>query len=252
MKTATLRVHTPEGIVFSQLLAGPVTRFLAWSLDLLCIIAMLTALGILFGLLQMLSANIASALYILSYFIISVGYGIACEWAWRGQTVGKRLFRLRVVDAEGLKLQFHQIATRNLLRFVDSLPIFYFLGGIVCWFSSRCQRLGDIAANTIVIRHPRIAQPDLDQLLAGKFNSLRLYPHLAARLRQRVSPAEAAVAAQALVRREQFDPIPRLDLFANLASHFREKVEFPAEASDGIADEQYIRNVVDVLYRTKS
>src|SRR2546430_9794845 len=95
--------------------------------------------------------------------------------------------------SEGLRLQFHQIVTRNLLRFVDSLPLFYFVGGLVSWLSPKCQRLGDLADNTIVIRSPRISEPDLDQLLAGKFNSLRQYPHLAARLRHRVSPAEAAV-----------------------------------------------------------
>ena len=80
-----------------------------------------------------------------------------CEWRWRGQTIGKRLLRLRVVDAEGMRLQFNQIVTRNLLRFVDSLPAFYFVGGLACWLSPKCQRLGDIAANTIVIRNPRVA-----------------------------------------------------------------------------------------------
>src|SRR5206468_9747860 len=97
----------------------------------------------------------------LSYFVVSIGYTITCEWSWRGQTLGKRLLRLRVVDAEGLRLQFNQVVTRNLLRFVDSLPIFYFVGGVVCWFSPKCQRLGDIAANTVVICYPRIAEPDL-------------------------------------------------------------------------------------------
>src|ERR1051325_6115860 len=147
MKTALLRVRTPEGIVFSQLLAGPVTRFLAWFIDLLCIGTLLTIVGQVLLLVQLVSASFAGALYVLSYFVISIGYGIVCEWAWRGQSVGKRLFRLRVVDAEGLRLQFNQIVTRNLLRFVDSLPLFYLLGGVVCWFNSRCQRLGDIAAN---------------------------------------------------------------------------------------------------------
>jgi len=115
-----------------------------------------------------------------------------------------------------------------------------------------CGRLGDLAANTIVVRNPRLAEPDLDQLFAGKYNSLRQYPHLAARLRQRISPAEASVALQALFRRDEFDPYARIELFAGLAAHFRVKVEFPAEAIDGITDEQYIRNVVDVAYRTRT
>jgi uncharacterized RDD family membrane protein YckC len=252
MKTSTLLIRTPEGIVFSQLLAGPVTRFLAWFIDLLCVGALLMVLGKFLILLQLVSENFAGAVYALGYFAISIGYGIICEWWWRGQTVGKKLFRLRVVDAEGLRLQFNQIVTRNLLRFVDSLPAFYFVGGVTCWLNSKCQRLGDVAANTIVIRNPRITEPDLDQLLAGKYNSLRAYPHLAARLRQRVTPAEAGVALQALLRRDEFDPYARIELFAELAAHFRAKVDFPAEAIEGIADEQYLRNVVDVVYRTRS
>ncbi len=130
--------------------------------------------------------------------------------------------------------------------------MFYFVGGLVCWLSPKSQRLGDIAANTVVVRNPRVVEPDIDQLLTGKFNSLRAYPHLAARLRQNVSPAEAALAVQALVRRDEFDPVDRVELFAELAAHFRAKAEFPAEATDGIADEQYVRNVVDVIYRPRT
>jgi len=251
MKTSSLFIRTPEGIVFSQLLAGPVTRFFAWFIDLLCISAAMTLLGFGLDLLELVNGNFAAALYVLGYFVISIGYGIFFEWRWRGQTVGKKLFRLRVVDVEGMRLQFNQIVVRNLLRFVDALPAFYFVGGVTCWLNPKCQRLGDIAANTIVIRNPRVAEPDLDQLLAGKYNSLRQYPHLAARLRQRISPAEADVVLQALLRREEFDPADRVELFGELAAYFRARVEFPAEATDGVADEQYLRNVVDVLYRTR-
>ena len=252
MNSSLLKIRTPEGIVFSQLLAGPVTRFLAWFIDVMCILALLETLGRLLILLQFVSSNLAGAVYTLGYFAISIGYGMACEWRWRGQTIGKKLFRLRVVDAEGLRLQFNQIVTRNLLRFVDALPAFYFVGGVACWLSPQCQRLGDLAANTIVIRNPRVAQPDLDQLSAGMFNSLRHYPHLAGRLRQRVSPLEAAIALQALLRRDEFAPITRLELFRDLAAHFRAKVAFPPEATDGITDEQFLRNVADVIYRTRA
>jgi uncharacterized RDD family membrane protein YckC len=252
MKTSTLLIRTPEGIVFSQMLAGPVTRFFAWFIDQLCISAAMMLLGSVFSLLELVSWNFAGALAVLVYFTISIGYGIFFEWSWRGQTVGKKLFRLRVADAEGMRLQFNQIVVRNLLRFVDALPAFYFVGGLTCWLNSKCQRLGDLAANTIVLRAPRIAEPDLDQLLAGKFNSLRQFPHLAARLRQNVLPAEADVALQALVRRDEFDPVARVELFGELAAHFRAKVAFPAEATDGVADEQFLRNVADVIYRTRA
>jgi hypothetical protein len=81
-----------------------------------------------------------------------------------------------------------------LLRVVDLLPACYLVGGVACLLSRRAQRLGDLAANTIVVRSRQPPAPDLDQLLAGKFNSLRDYPHLAARLVQRVTPPEAYLA----------------------------------------------------------
>jgi uncharacterized RDD family membrane protein YckC len=251
MKTGTLLIRTPEGIVFSQTLAGPVTRFLAWLMDFLTITAALSMVQTFLNTIGYLNANIAGTIFILLYFIVSIGYGIAFEWMWRGQTIGKRLFRLRVVDAEGMRLQFDQVMTRNLLRFADMLPGFYFVGGVACLLSRKYQRLGDIAANTVVVRTPVVQEPDLEQLLGRTFNSLRQYPYLAARLRQRVSPAEAATALQAIVRRAEFEPSARLELFEQLASHFRSKVEFPPDATDGVSDEQYIRNVADILTVTR-
>jgi uncharacterized RDD family membrane protein YckC len=251
-RTNTLLIKTPEGVVFSQTLAGPVTRFLAWMFDLLCILGLLLALQILTTFLFVVSPELAMALSILFAFVVNVGYGMTLEWFWRGQTLGKRLLRLRVVDAAGLRLQFSQVAIRNLLRVIDMLPGMYLVGGVAALFSQKAQRLGDLAANTVVIRIPKISEPDLQQLGANKFNSLRAHPHLCARLRQRVTPAEASTALQAIVRRDEFEAAARVTLFGELAEHFKAKVQFPSDAVDGIADEQYIRNVVDVLYRTEA
>jgi uncharacterized RDD family membrane protein YckC len=251
-RTSTLAIRTPEGIQFSLLLAGPVTRFLAWAIDIACISVAGTVIGVALQSIALISPDFARALGVVCFFVAQIGYGIVAEWYWRGQTLGKRLVRIRVVDAQGFRLQFSQIAIRNLLRFVDGLPAFYLVGGLTCLINRRAQRLGDLAANTIVIRHPRIAEPDLDALLAGKFNSLREYPHLAARLRQRVSPAEASVALQALVRRDELEPNARVELFGAIAGHFRSIVTFPPEAIEGVTDEQYVRNVVDVLFRPQA
>ncbi len=250
-KTGTLLIQTPEGIVFSLLLAGPVTRFLAWAIDFTAIAAMSGLVQGLLSLAGILSVDLSRGLIILAYFLISVGYGMTAEWFWRGQTIGKRLLRLRVMDARGLALRFSQVFIRNILRFVDSLPFFYAAGGMMCLFSRRAQRLGDIAADTIVIRIPRTRDPDLEQMFAGKFNSLRDYPHLCSRLRQRATPEEAALALQAVMRREEFEPVSRVALFRKIAAHFRSLVEFPEEAQHGITEEQYVRNVVDVLYRVR-
>ncbi len=250
-KTNTLLIKTPEGIAFSMLLASPVTRFLAYAIDLACVSVATSLLGVGIAFLNFISVDFARAISILVFFVMQIGYGIGAEWAWRGQTVGKRLLRLRVMDAQGLRLQFSQIVMRNLLRFVDMLPAFYLVGGVTAFLNRRGQRLGDLAANTIVIRNPKLTEPNLDQLLGGKFNSLRQHPHLEARLRQRVSPAEATIALQAILRREEFEPVARVELFAQIADYFRSLVEFPPEVVEGITDEQYLRNVVDVLFRQK-
>ena len=60
------------------------------------------------------------------------------------------------------------------------------------------------------------------------------------------------MALNVLLRRDEFDPNARVELFGELTAHFRVKVEFPTEATDGVADEQYLRNVVDVIYRTRA
>ena len=172
-KTNTLIIKTPEGIEFALLLAGPVTRFLAWAIDMGTIFAFISILNVVFALLGILSRDLAMAANIIGFFIVSIGYGILTEWYWHGQTLGKRLLRLRVMDEQGLRLQFSQIVIRNLLRFVDSLPALYLVGGLACLFNKRAQRLGDFAANTVVVWNPRIAEPDLNQLLESKYNSFR-------------------------------------------------------------------------------
>ncbi len=249
--TNAVFIRTPEGIVFPLLPAGPVTRSLAWSLDFAAASVAAGIAGKVLLILAVVSPDLGTAAYILAYFVVSVGYGILLEWRFRGQTLGKRLLRLRVMDAEGLNLSFSQVVIRNLLRVVDMLPAFYLVGGIACLVSRRAQRLGDIAGNTMVVRIPRVFEPDLDQAIAGKYNSFRDHPHLAARLRQKTSPRGAYVALEALLRREELAPEARIALFREIAGRFRSLVEFPPAATLGLTDEQYVRNAVDVLFHSK-
>ncbi len=250
-RTSTVIVRTPEGIVFPLLPAGPVTRSLAWLIDFVAASLAAGVAGKVLLLLALVSPDVAIAAYVLSYFVVSVGYGVLLEWRFRGQTLGKRLLGLRVIDAEGLSLSFSQVVIRNLLRFVDMLPAFYLVGGIACLVSRRSRRLGDIAGNTMVVRIPRAVEPDLDQAVAGKYNSFRDHPRLAARLRQKSTPRSAYVALEALLRRDELAPHARVALFREIADRFRSLVAFPPAATLGLTDEQYVRNTVDVLFRSR-
>lgn len=244
-----ITIETPEGVAFSIYLAGPFTRFLAWLVDCLVLqAAMWTIYGILASA-SVVLGNIGTAIMILAYFAGGFIYRIGMEWRFRGQTIGKKLLRLRVVDSSGLRLRFSQVALRNLLRLVDAMPFFYFLGGVTMLINRHHQRLGDIAASCVVTCLPEDATPDFDQVLPGKYNSFRDFPHLEGRLRQKVTPQEADLLVQALLRRDGLDAAERVQLYHELASHFREKAGFPENAIAGITDEQYLRNVVDSIFR---
>jgi uncharacterized RDD family membrane protein YckC len=235
--------------LFSLPLAGPVSRMLAFVVDIGVVITIGSVAKQVLGPLGFFGKDFLSAIQIMSYFVISLAYMAVAEWLWRGQTVGKRLLGLRVVDASGFRLEPSQVIVRNLMRFVDGLPGLYLVGGIACLVNRHRQRLGDLAAGTVVIRAPKVARPDLDQLLGGKYNSLAEIRHLAARLRQKVRPEMGTLALEALLRRDEIDPGARLELFGDLARHFKGLVEYPAEVVEQMADEQYVRNVVEILFR---
>lgn len=248
----TLTIETPEGVEFSYDLASPVTRGLAWIIDVAAIGILTKSAGKLCGWLGHLNQDWANGIAVILYFVISVGYGIVLEWRWRGQTLGKRVLGLRVVDAQGLRLQLSQIILRNLLRVVDMLPLAYFVGGISSFCSRNCQRLGDLAAGTIVARERTPPAADVDQLAPEKYNSLLAYPHLAARLRSTVSAEAVNIAVEAVSRRDGYDPAARIELFEELARYFRTLVEFPAAATEGLTDEQYVRSVLRVVYGARA
>ena len=252
-RTNSLVIRLPEGVDFALPLAGPLARFLALAVDVAAYMAICSVIEKIFVLFGLFSQDLAKASLMIAYFIVPILYGISCEWWWRGQTLGKRLLRLRVMDATGLRLRFSQVMMRNLLRAVDVLPGFYLLGGISCLLSRRGQRLGDLAAGTVVVRLPDERQQDFAGLgLQFKYNSLRENPVLAARLRQRVPPAVAAVALRALVRREQLDPEPRVEIFRELAGTLKALVPYPDDIVADLSDEAYVRNAVDIVFQSSA
>jgi uncharacterized RDD family membrane protein YckC len=245
-------IRTPEGIEFSLPLAGPFSRMLAFAVDFAVIMTADFFLTRLIAPLQLISADAAQTAITVLYFAISLLYGILTEWLWKGQTIGKRMLGLRVVEASGLRLRPSQIVIRNLLRFLDLLPGLYLVGGVCCVLSARRQRVGDIAAGTIVIRIPQRTEPDMDQILGRKFNSLAEVRHLAARLRQKVPAGVAQLCLEAILRRDEIQPAARLTLFREFADYLKSLVPYPAEAVEQLTDEQYVASAVDVLFRRTS
>jgi hypothetical protein len=115
--------------------------------------------------------------------------------------------------------------------------------------SRKYQRIGDYAANTVVVYVAPYPIPNLELLFSGAYNSLRKHVHLAAQLRKSITPDEARLALEAIMRRDELEPAHRLEFFRQLAEHLREVVTFPDESVEGLTDEQYVRNIVDLIYR---
>lgn len=84
------------------------------------------------------------------WFAIALGYYIVME-AMAGRTLGKQVMGLKVVKQNGEALDWQGSIIRNVLRIIDGL-FFYLVGAIVVWVSKGKQRLGDMAAHTMVVR----------------------------------------------------------------------------------------------------
>ncbi|MFZ0544080.1 MAG: RDD family protein [Candidatus Promineifilaceae bacterium] len=146
-----LNIDTPENVVFGYEIAGIGSRFMAALVDTIIIVVMLVIVNLVFLLLVGLEANwIVAALGLIS-FVILWGYYIFFEMNWGGQTPGKRWVGLRVIRVDGTPISLSESLIRNLIRFVDFLPVSYGIGVVTMFITSQSRRLGDLAAGTIVV-----------------------------------------------------------------------------------------------------
>ena len=246
----TLTIPIPEGIHLTFALAGAASRFFAWLIDALAIGVVISAAQRLLAIASLLGPDWQAAALTVAYFFVSTGYAIYMEWKWGGQTIGKRLCSLRVMDAEGLHLTFAQVAIRNVMRTFDILPAAYLLGGAVSFFNRRSMRLGDLAANTVVVQVLPLKMSSASRF-ETTYNSLLTYPHLIARIRHGASPLLIEVSREALSRRDRLAPEGRLTLFREIRTHFSAIAVFPEAAVEHLTDEQYVRNVIAALFEKR-
>lgn len=143
-------VNTPEGISLRLSPAGPVPRMLAWSLDTGIRIGLYFIIYTSLGFLGKTGMGIAMILT----FLIEWFYPVYFELYKNGQTPGKSSFNLYVTMENASPVTPAASIIRNLLRFVDFLPLFYGFGFVSMFLSGRFQRLGDLVAGTVVLHKP--------------------------------------------------------------------------------------------------
>ena len=161
----SVRVETPEQIDFDLEVAGLGNRFLAqlidWAFKLIVLfgvwilVAIIAAAAGIHGSWMNAVGNFFLAVMGLLLFAAFFAYDIYFEGYGNGQTPGKRFLGIRVVRDTGGPIDSAAAAIRNLVGLADFLPMFYLLGGFVILLNGRSQRLGDMAAGTIVIRERR-------------------------------------------------------------------------------------------------
>ncbi len=157
-----LEVETSDHVILRYDLAGGGNRGFAALVDF--IIATVIFVGSFFlgqQALNLFGARVLSlsGVLVLVTFFITWCYFVLLEWLWQGQTVGKRMYGLRVIGEDGSPATFTAVLVRNLARIIDFLPGFYAVGLLTVIVTPRSQRLGDLAAGTYVVRAPK---PQLD------------------------------------------------------------------------------------------
>ncbi len=158
-------VETPEQIQFTFELAGTSVRMVAYLIDFVIRFFGTLVIGILiFSLTGFASPEFGYGLVMVVMFAAEWGYYTLFEWLLKGATPGKRMMGLRVVRTDGVPVDVVRSVLRNLLRAADIFPMAYGTGILVMFFTGTSRRLGDLAADTMVIREEPVRLRELPKL----------------------------------------------------------------------------------------
>lgn len=254
MSTSTaeefLDIGTPENVVFGYEVAGIGSRFLAALVDTILIALLLVIVNfILIFVMSRIDPSLGAggdaavwliAILGLISFVILWGYYIFFEMLWNGQSPGKRMVGLRVIRTDGTPMGVSESIIRNLIRLIDFLPLYYGVGVIAMFISHRAQRLGDLAANTLVVYERGVVT--LESLAADRlYRALAPEGALAALPLERLSTEDAALATSFLQRRGQF--ANEEQLARQLASALMRRMEAPPELANHFTPLELLRTI---------
>lgn len=234
-------VVTTEKVPFTYRVAGIGARFLAWLVDWLLIV-LLTVGGMLFlAQFDRAREGVGSGAVVLWMFALTWGYFLIFEWLWLGQTPGKRVLGIRVIQERGAGISFLQAAIRNVVRSVDAIPLILgvplcVLGFGVMAGNTRHRRLGDFAAGTLVVhveRQGRLIRALHEHTTADQFSD--------APTRQRLlqlSKDQKQTLLDLCLRRDQLRIADRAKLFRAVSEHLQAALALkPAEHQ---SDEKFV------------
>jgi uncharacterized RDD family membrane protein YckC len=237
-----LTITTPEHVPIRLEPAGAGSRFLAILIDSVIVTAMSTFVYAFAA--RLLPSGIALAIYVTVGFLLTWGWHLYFETRKQGRTPGKRALGIRVIDARGLPVSLYQSLVRNITRVLDFAPAFYGLGALVMMTSASRRRLGDIIADTLVVRDSQPLAYGGQLAAERRHNSLRT-PRVLRLARHRISLDERELLLAICMRADRMSPEARYDLMEAVAAVYREKLGIEAEQMSG---ENLVRDLTAVLF----
>jgi uncharacterized RDD family membrane protein YckC len=224
-------ISTPEGVDLELALAGLGSRLAAELIDVLIQVVLLVAASFALG----WAGDLGVAASAIVAFLVIFGYHVLFEVAASGRTPGKRASHLRVVRVGGAPVGLLASATRNIMRIVDFLPALYLVGSVSILATSRNQRLGDLAAGTIVVRDHGLKPTASWQSVAAPAAELPQW--LVGWDVSQITPSDLATVRAFLERRDGLSFDARSRVCGQLVQHLRPKV---GGAPVGIAGEPFL------------
>lgn len=225
-------VLTPEHVLILLEPAGLGSRFVAFTVDFALVAGATVVVSQLAFAVPGAAGTLVRALALL---VLTWGYHVYFEVRHQGQSPGKRIAGIRVVDGRGLPLGLEQSFVRNVVRVIDALPLGYAAGAIACHVDPRRRRLGDIAADTLVVRERRALELPAPAARARSWNSLRT-PRLVRLARHRVGLEERELLQALCLRAPGLQDQARVELMEDVGRHYRERlgIDDPHLSGEGI------------------
>lgn len=247
MRAAKARlIVTPEHVQIRLDPAGLGSRFMALIVDFVLVTGASALVSqIILALLPLAVGFVVRALVLL---VLTWGYHVYFEVLHAGQSPGKRIMGIRVVDGRGLPLSFEQSFVRNVVRVLDALPLGYAFGALVCQLDGLHRRLGDIAADTLVVRESRAAFVERRTSRSRVFNSLRT-PRVLRLVRHRISLEEREFLSALCLRAEGLQEQARFDLMDEVGRHYRALLEID---DPHLSSESLVRGIAGILFSDRA
>jgi uncharacterized RDD family membrane protein YckC len=236
------RIATPEGVELELTLAGLASRFMAEVVDAFLILLLVGALIAVAALAGGTGGVVLVSIAVGGALLISVAYHVAFEVLAGGRTPGKRWNALRVVMEGGEPVGLRASSVRNLILLIEGPPLWFAPAIVSILVTRRNQRLGDLAANTLVVREPLAKPSRRKRRAAAAGASAAVSPGL--RLADwdvsAVTQEDLAAVRSFLARRAGFTPAARDGLARDLAGRLAAKV---AGAPPGLAPEALLEGI---------